>query len=201
MYCPKCGANQSDEVRFCKQCGANLSVVRKVAEMRDTDESGEKIDWNKTWVAEMFLSQAERQKRKQELERAVDPEIKRQNEIKGGVITTFVGVGLMIFLYVFMQGIIKGAGIPPETAEILSRIWIAGVFPIFAGIGLIVNGLFVTKRLRQDSAGSRPEPPVAIEGDGERPSLRAADTNEFIAPEFGVTEETTMHLRSPGRKQ
>ncbi len=27
MYCPKCGAPNDDEVKFCRRCGENLSVV------------------------------------------------------------------------------------------------------------------------------------------------------------------------------
>ncbi|PYS84027.1 MAG: hypothetical protein DMF67_07100 [Acidobacteria bacterium] len=65
MFCPKCGANQSDELRFCKTCGANLYAVRQVVDTREADE---KFDWSKTWVAEMFLSEAERKRRAAELE-------------------------------------------------------------------------------------------------------------------------------------
>ena len=51
MFCPRCGSTQSEELKFCKSCGANLSAVRQAV---DTRETGGKIDWNKTWVAEMF---------------------------------------------------------------------------------------------------------------------------------------------------
>jgi len=197
MYCPQCGANQSDELRFCNLCGANLYAVRQVVvATREPTEAGEKFDWNKTWMADMMLSQEERQKRKQGLERGVDQELKRHNEIKGGVITSCVGVGLMIFLYVFMQGIIKGANIADGTAEILSRVWIAGIFPMFAGIGLLINGLFVSKRLNQSTARELPPKPSALEGDAQRPALRSADTTEFIPQNFSVTEDTTKHLKS-----
>src|SRR5438067_1041829 len=139
MFCPQCGSNQSDELKFCKLCGANLQAVRQVVATRET---GDKFDWGKTWVAEMFLSEAERDKREQELERqrGITPEVKRYNEIKAGVITSFVGIGLMIFLYVFMRGIILGGKIPTDAAEIISRIWVAGVIPLFVGLGLLING-------------------------------------------------------------
>jgi len=146
MFCPRCGSSQSEELKFCKSCGANLSAVRQVVATRETDE---KFDWSKTWVAEMFLSGEEAERRKAELERqrGITPEVKRYNEIKAGVITASVGLALAIFLYVFMEGIILGAAIPSDTAEILSRLWIAGVIPLFVGIALIVNGLFVSKKL------------------------------------------------------
>jgi uncharacterized membrane protein YvbJ len=51
MFCPRCGAGQSEELKFCKACGANLSLVRQAVEGRET---AEKFDWSNTWVAEMF---------------------------------------------------------------------------------------------------------------------------------------------------
>src|SRR4026209_1709108 len=139
MFCPKCGSTQGDQLKFCKSCGANLFAVRQVV---DTRETAEGFDWSKTWVADMFM-------RKEELERqrGITPEMKRYNEIKAGIITGTVGIGIAIFLYVFMQGIIQSGEVTPSSAEILSRLWIAGVIPLFVGIALIINGLFVSKKL------------------------------------------------------
>jgi predicted amidophosphoribosyltransferase len=53
MLCPRCGTNQSDEMKFCKVCGANLQAVREVLEY---PESAKKFEWGDTWVAEMFKS-------------------------------------------------------------------------------------------------------------------------------------------------
>lgn len=202
MYCPKCGANQSDELKFCNLCGANLYAVRQVVDTRETGETGEKFDWSKTWVAEMFLSEEERKKRKQQLERqsGTTAEVKRANEVKGGVITSCVGIALMIFLYVFMRGLIKSGVIAPEVAVILSYVWIAGVFPFFAGIGLVLNGLIFSKKLGKVAEKELTGRPDALETDAERHSLRSADTTEFITPDFSVTEETTKHLKSSRHK-
>jgi uncharacterized membrane protein YvbJ len=117
MFCPRCGSNQSEDLKFCKACGANLYAVRQVV---DTRETGESFDWSKTWVAEMFRSSDEIKRRKAELERqrGITPEIKRYNEIKAGVITASVGIALGIFLLFFMQGIILGGKIPSDTADL-----------------------------------------------------------------------------------
>src|SRR5918998_2285033 len=141
MFCPQCGASQSEELKFCKACGVNLQAVRQAVL---TGEPGEKFDWSKTWVADMFVSGPEALRRKAEMERlqGLTPEYKRYDEIKGGVITASVGVALMIFLFVFMEGIVAG-GVQPDTAEILSRVWIAGVIPFFVGLGIIFNGTFL----------------------------------------------------------
>jgi hypothetical protein len=199
MFCPQCGAQQSDELKFCKLCGANLLAVRQVVATRDT---GEKFDWSKTWVAEMFLSGEEQQRRKEELERkrGITPEVKRYNEIKAGVITGSVGIALMIFLYVFMQGIILSGNVTPDAAAIISRIWIAGVFPLFVGAALITNGLFVSKRIAEIARQARQTEPNYLQTGTERHVLGPADTTEFIPSGLSVTEGTTKHLGSPGQK-
>jgi hypothetical protein len=200
MFCPQCGSNQSDELKFCKLCGANLQAVRQVVTTRQT---GDKFDWSKTWVAEMFLSEGERNKREQELEhqRGITPEVKRYNEIKAGVITSCVGIGLMIFLYVFMRGIILGGKIPQDAAEIISRIWVAGVIPLFVGLGLLINGLFVSKKQVEAVRQKLPAPPSAYEKGTAPPALRSAETSGLIPSDVSVTEETTRHLSNPGQKQ
>src|ERR1700716_2093850 len=170
MFCPKCGSTQSDELKFCKSCGANLFAVRQVV---DTRETAEGFDWTKTWVAEMFMSPQELKRRKEELERqrGITPEMKRYNEIKAGIITGSVGIGIAIFLYVFMQGIILSGNVTPNSAEILSRLWIAGVLPLFVGIALIVNGLFVSRKLVEFARQNSQNAPQNLEGDVKPQSL------------------------------
>lgn len=200
MFCPQCGSNQGDELKFCKLCGANLYAVRQVVATRQTTE---KFDWSKSWVTEMFLSEGERKRRAEELEhrRGITPEVKRYNEIKAGVITSSVGIGLMIFLYVFLPGLILSGHIPPDVAAILSRIWIAGVMPFFVGLALLINGLFVSKRLVEIARQRRLTDKNSLESETEGHLLRAADTTEFLPAQFSVTEDTTKHLRSTGHDQ
>jgi len=200
MFCPQCGSSQSDDLKFCKTCGANLQAVRLAVAAREPDE---KFDWSKTWVAEMFFSESERKKRLEELERmrGITPEVKRYNEIKGGVITSFVGLALMIFLSIFMEGIIRGGKVPQDTAEILSRLWIAGVFPFFVGLGLMINGIFVSKRQAEAARRAQHATPGALREGADARAIRSADTSEFITPDYSVTEGTTKHLSSSGPKQ
>jgi len=192
MFCPRCGTSQSDDIKFCKSCGGNLSAVREAVVSRET--SG-KIDWSKTWVAEMFLSSAEQEKRRQQLEReqGITPEIKRQKEVKAGVITASVGVGVSIFLFVLMQGIVLSLHNPGSEKEILSRVWVAGVIPFFVGLGLIINGLFVgridRRRVTTDSLNS-PSPQ----------SLPPSDPERFLHPPFSATEQTTRQLEDSNRE-
>ena len=197
MLCPRCGSNQSDDLKFCKTCGANLEAVRTALE---NPEAIKRFDWNDTWLAEMFRSGQAQALHKRELERrmGVTPTVKRYEEIKAGVITSSVGVGLAIFLFVFMQGLL--GSVSPQAAQIITRLWIAGVIPFFVGLALIVNGVVVSKRLaevqeREDARAS------ALGGEkSEGRSLKQAETNEFIPTGFSVTDQTTRHLAGSEEK-
>ncbi len=199
MYCPRCGSSQSEELKFCKACGANLYAVRQVVDAR---EAGQKFDWSKTWVAEMFMSGEEATKRQLEMERrrGITPATRRYQEIKAGVITSSIGVGVAIFLSVFMEGIIRSGQVSSAAAEILSHVWVAGVIPFFVGAALIINGYFVSRKLvdlwQQDHqlGTGRPDDEPA------RHSLRPADTNEFGPSNFSVTEGTTKHLSASNER-
>jgi hypothetical protein len=198
MFCPRCGSSQSEELRFCKACGADLSAAMQIVAAR---EPGEKFDWNKTWVTEMFLSENERKirKAKLELQAGITPEVKRYNEIKAGVIVSSVGIALGIFLFVFMGGLIASGKVTPEVAEILSRLWIAGVIPLFVGLALIANGAIVSKKL-VEAASRGSQGPHGLEEGATRSALGPAATNEFPTSPFSVTEDSTKHLGKSHQK-
>jgi len=166
-------------------------------------EPEEKFDWSKTWVQEMFLSAEEKKRRKAELElqMGITPEVRRYNEIKAGVIVGSVGIALAIFLFVFMGGLIASGKVTPDVAEILSRLWIAGVIPLFVGLALIINGTVVSKKLVELSRGDWKPEREGLAGVANPPKLASADTNEFIDAPLSVTEQTTKHLGRSGEKQ
>ena len=200
MYCPRCGSNQSDDLKFCKACGANLQAVRQAVDSREADQ---KFDWSKTWVAEMFMSGEEAVKREEEIKRrrGITPATRRYQEIKAGVITSSVGVSVSIFLAIFMEGIISSGKVSTAAAEILSQVWAAGLIPLFVGLALIINGYFVSRKIvdlwnKNQQLGQAPD-----DRDLQPHLLRAADTNEFVPSRFSVTEGTTQHLEASGRTQ
>jgi hypothetical protein len=166
----------------------------QVVAPRDSDE---KFDWSKTWVQEMFLSADEKRRRKAEIEQqqGITPEVKRYKEIKAGVIVSSVGIALSIVLFVLMGGIITGNSVSHDAAQILSRLWIAGVIPVFVGFALITNGVIVSKKMAEAalraSQGARQD---SLEAATKAPQLRSDDTNEFHPSPFSVTEQTTKHL-------
>jgi hypothetical protein len=167
-----------------------LHALRKV--MASRDESEDKFDWSKTWVAEMFMSHDEIDRRS-----GKTPDEKRRNEIKAGVITASIGVGLMILLFVLMEGIIAGGQVPPEAVPILSRLWVVGVIPILVGAALIFNGMIVSKKgeLEPAEPSEIENPELNVRATPEY--LSPADTNELFPAGLSVTDETTKHLKEP----
>ena len=213
MWCPRCGSSQRDfsrnlkqdrfhalwhtrdvleELKFCKECGANLYAVRQLVDKNEKSTkslTGTILGWLR-WL--QSSEEAVRRQQALEIASGLTPEVKRYNEIKGGIITGSVGVALMIFLYVFMQGIIIGGKVPNDMAEILSRIWVAGVIPVSVGLALIFNGVFISKKAL---ASSKRAPNSTSELNSEEtPALRSANTAEFLPLNFSVTENTTRHL-------
>ena len=202
MFCPQCGSTQSDELRFCKSCGANLNAVRKAVK---SPESVERFDWGKTWIADIMRSPEEQVKRAAEIERiqGITPETKRRTEIKAGVITASVGLGVMVTVFMVMQGVILGGFVPQAVAEILSRVWVAGVIPMLVGFALIFNGMFVAKRGEALPAAdlNRTDAPPAKEV-AQPASVSFLEpappsTNPLGSDVFSVTDETTQHLEEP----
>jgi hypothetical protein len=186
MYCPGCSIQVTEDLKFCKNCGANLRGVREVMLSRE-----DKFDWKKTWVAEMLLS-------KEEVDRirGITPEKKRNDEMRGGVITAFVGLGVMIFLYFLLGTIAEVKGGP--KAAIIEQVWLVGVIPFLIGVAIFFNGLFLGRREvkieeeRRRTLQSSPFTPQQPQ------QIDAKPTNDLlISPEYGVTENTTAHLPDP----
>jgi hypothetical protein len=196
MVCPRCASNQSDDIKFCTSCGANLHAVRKALA---SSGSGNKFDWGDTWVAEMFMSGQANELRKLEMERrlGITPEIKRYNEIKAGVIVSCVGIGVSIFLYFLMHAVAGQS--PPGDRDLLSTIWLAGLIPFMVGIGLIINGTVVSKKMVEAWERDQKSPKQLVEEPTPR-GLHAPNTSEFIPANMSVTDQTTRHLEGAERK-
>ena len=199
MFCPQCGSSQSEDLKFCKACGVNLHAVVQAVTARAPEE---KFDWSKTWVQEMFLSAEEKKRRKVELERqlGITPEMKRYKEIKAGVIVSSLGIALGILLFVLMGGLIASGHVSPHDSEILSRLWVIGVVPLFVGLALITNGIVVSKRLVETARRGSEMGPDGLEKPANSPLLHSVDTNEFSHQPFSVTEQTTKHLSGSVKK-
>jgi hypothetical protein len=148
----------------------------------------------------MFMSggAAKRLRLEKERQAGITPTMKRYNEIKAGVITSSVGVGVSIFLFVFMQGLVNVVGV--EARQILPYLWVAGVIPFFVGLALIINGLVVSKKMVevQELEMKRTN---ALENELDQRALRPAEEGEFVPARFSVTEGTTRHLAGSEQRQ
>ncbi|HQZ83063.1 MAG TPA: hypothetical protein PLR83_07570 [Pyrinomonadaceae bacterium] len=177
MFCPKCGSTQEEGLRFCKVCGAHLAAVKQALA---TPDRGEKAELDRL--------------------KGTTPDSRRRNEIKAGMITGSIGLGLMIFLYIFMQGLILSGQTSPGDAEILSRLWIVGIIPMLVGGALIINGFYVSKlfggaRTPVEELDTTTPTPTTGELPANDPEyLGPANTTRFPATPFSVTDETTRHL-------
>jgi hypothetical protein len=204
MFCPGCSLQINDDLKFCKQCGANLRGVREAMTSRST---GEKFDWSKTWWAEMIYSteELERLRGITPEEKRLNEEKKRLGEIKGGVITSLVGVGVMISFYFFFGAVAKQENL--RDAEIVRNLWLLGIIPFLIGAGLLINGFFISRRLVKleeeltRAAMYASTPPIANPTVNPN-ALDAKTTDQLIvdaAPPTGysVTEDPTAHLPEP----
>jgi hypothetical protein len=188
MFCPGCSFKVSDDLKFCRQCGANLRGVR---EAMTSNPTGEKSNWN--WWADIAHAHAMK-----ELGIGLTPEEKRLNEIKGGVITSFVGIGVIIFLYFFLDVVAKGEPNPGD-AEILRNLWMVGIIPFLIGISIIFNGLFISRRLVKLKEQQAQTAIPALQYPAAMPAKTTDQLVIDAAPLGGhsVTEDPTAHLTRP----
>jgi len=186
MFCPRCGFQVSDDLKFCKQCGANLRGAREAMTSSSTEE---KLDRNKTWRESL---QEEARKRLNPT-----PEEKRLTEIKEGVLTIFTGVGAMIFLYFFFDAVAKRAG---EGADIIRSLYWLGIVLVLIGAGMIFNGLFINQRLVKPKEQQMQPPLFESSAEAAYAIAEPAKTTDQLvvdaAPSAGasVTEDPTLHL-------
>jgi len=188
MYCPSCGTEASDQTKYCTKCGVNLRRVKGVlgkggASIRDGG------DFERATPEDLRAARRAQKKK--------TPEEKRLEEIKAGVITSSVGFGLMIFLSFLFDAIASTVDGP--AANILHALWAIGLLPFLIGMGIIFNGLFVSKRI------------VELKGQQERkdqllplfsapntsPVARLVEPSQSPISDFSITETTTTKLREP----
>ena len=191
MYCPSCGTEVSDQTKYCTKCGLNLRRVKGVLGKGGAGvKKGD--DWEPFWLEERRARNEARKKK--------TPEVKRLEEIKAGVITSSVGFGLMVFLSLLFNAIASTMEGP--EANILRSLWAVGLIPFMIGLGILVNGLFVSKRIvelkrqqeRQDQQSPLFSAPNTLD---TSPVARLVEPSQSPVSDFSVTESTTTKLREP----
>ena len=191
MYCPSCGTEVSDQTKYCTKCGVNLRRVKGVL-----GKGGASVnkgdDWEPFWLEERRARNEARKKK--------TPEVKRLEEIKAGVITSSVGFGLMVFLSLLFSAIASTMEGP--AGNILRSLWAVGLIPFLIGLGILFNGLFVSKRIvelkRQQERKDQQSPLFSAPNTLDTsPVARLVEPSQSPISDFSVTETTTTKLREP----
>ena len=193
MYCPTCATEATNQTKYCTRCGTNLRRIKGVLGKGGGAGIVNQVDWQRVTAEDW---QAER-----EYHRSKSPGEKRVNEIKAGVITSSAGLGVLIFLTFLFDAIANNA--PDHVQAILRAIPMVGIIPFLVGMGLIINGVFVSKRLveikRQEAERERRDLGQAalFVSPDTSPVPRLSGGAQPVIPERSVTESTTAQLRPP----
>lgn len=186
MFCPSCGTETREAIKFCKKCGTNLKRVQGVM---GKGGAGNPADWNQWWIEE---HQEKREQQKKKL-----PEEKRLEEVKGGVITASIGLAITIFFSFLFSAIANAKGGP--EADILRSLWAIGLVPLFIGLAVIFNGLFISKRvveLKKQYPDQTPQPLFA-HVPNTSPVQQLSEASAQPVSDFSISEPTTARLREP----
>lgn len=183
MFCPQCGAETREPIKFCKRCGTNLRRVQGVL------SKGGATDWDRAIVEDW--------QKERDTERKKTPEEKRLNEIKAGVIVSCAGLGSMLFFSLLFGAIANTVSGP--AADILRSLWAVGLIPFLVGAGIIFNGLFISKRIvelkRRQEQSDQPMPLFTVPNTS--PVARLAESSPPSISDYSITEPTTTKLREP----
>ena len=198
MFCPSCGSEERQLSQFCRACGTDLRTVRAGMERPDAvtdaaatarDEIGRAIadkirelqkPGDLAKMAENVLPKIE--------EFLESPEEKRLRRMRGGVITSAIGLGIVIAFFV--------AALAAEDPELLIPSG-AGLVTFLIGIGMILNAkLFTVQKNQITDRSQEAELQKAL----DRYTLGATNSPRELAPAqkqpSSIVEHTTHRLSS-----
>jgi hypothetical protein len=211
MFCPTCGSEERQASQFCRACGVDLRAVRMSIERPDSitasavsarDEIGRAVAQKIREVEDAGELKKVAEDVLPQIEKFLEsPEEKRLRRLRAAILVGACGLGTGI-LGVIMSAVLRGED--AEAALIVSGL---GVIAFALGLGLLLNGLFLTKpRKSLDDRSSDAAMQAALEGDYTRPQLRSsadaqppmhAQTTSNLSQTgaASVTEHTTHHLK------
>jgi hypothetical protein len=163
------------------------TLMRKIEE---TDPNAHSI-WGEPLLPKLV-------KQLEELTRT--PEDQRQKYIRYGMITTGVGIGVCLVLYLFAGALTASGLLPDEVVPLIQVAWAKGLIPFFIGLMMWAYGQFFARLPR-----SLVSPREAVESSSNSVLDEVSSTVESLYqdPIGSVTEHTTRHLETendePGR--
>ena len=138
MYCPQCGTESSQDLKYCRSCGANLKVIGKAvtlseaiarsdgipAKLKDifsnikiahvTEDVSRALDKMNREIARSRDVPDRRQRwESRHLGKQKTAEQRREGHLTRGFVTMFSGIGLSTFLYFLGQALVLK--LPPEA--------------------------------------------------------------------------------------
>ena len=209
MYCPQCSTEASAGTQYCRVCGANLKVIGKAVALSEaiarsdrgplpklkemvknlkvdhvTEEVSRALDTMNNEIEKASTEFKTKKPKGWSFRRQKTAAERREKHISGGIVSTFWGAGVMIFLYYLTGALILKlppdiiAQIPFELEPVVRVFWLIGLIPALSGVGHIIAGLLI-----------RPELPVAPE-----PVSFKREEEVYRAPQVagGVTEHAGM---------
>lgn len=211
MFCPSCGSEERQATQFCRGCGTDLRPVRVSLERPDSitasavtarEEIGRAIAQKIREAPDAHELKRVAEDVLPEIEKFLEaPEAKRLRRMRGGVIVSSIGFGVMILMFLMasvarpndVEGFIGGAGL--------------GVVVFCLGLGLLLNAFLFTRPRKAledrlgdansqsvlDSGYSAPQLRSAPEA---QTSVRGQTTSNLAQAPGSVTERTTLHLKS-----
>ena len=203
MYCPSCGSEERQLSQFCRACGTDLRIVRNSLESPDaiTQSAVSAREHIGMAVADKIRQIGTAKELKKVAEEVLphfekfleSPEERRLRRIRAGVITSAIGLGASIVMFILAMD--KVDLIPLMTP---------GFITFLVGIGVIINGLLFTlpkKQFPGDAYDALSQKVLDSRIPYEAPASNNL-TNELApapAPRLqapSITEHTTHHLKS-----
>lgn len=192
MFCPACGAEDTQNSQYCRSCGTSIRQVRILLERPDSVT--ESAVGAREEIGKAIAGRIQQLNTARELKQVVEnvlpevekflesPEERRLRTIRNGVITAAVGLALFIVM----------TYLAPQYRFLPSFALPGGVVALLVGLGMVINGLlftvprrnlprvgkYDTGRLTQTTGAlQQPSPPIG----------------GYFAPP-SVTEHTTRQL-------
>jgi hypothetical protein len=200
MYCPSCGTEERQPGQFCRACGTDMRIVRNMLEKPDSvTNSAVTARYEISRAIAKRIQELRTTKELKQMAEEVLPEIekflespeeRRLRRMRAGIVTTAVGLG--VALIIFMNPMIKILG------PLIYIGWPGGILVALIGLGVLLNGLLF-------SVPANRIPDRSQEGQVQNlldqlphniPISHQEDNSQarFINPPSSVTEHTTQQL-------
>lgn len=208
MFCPSCGAEDSQGTQFCRNCGAELHSVRTALQRPDAVANATAANAGADAREEIGRAIAEKirdLKDARGLRRIVEdvlpqverfletPEQKRLRRIREGIITGSVGVGLMLLMLLIT--------IVTQVPQVLIACG-PGLLVFFIGLGIAISGWLFSRDAdnQKDRIAGSPDTVKGVVAGSSASAIKelsriSRDATEYETP-IGALK-TDPHLAPP----